>query len=376
MRILVLTKRQYMNKDLIDDRYGRFREIPLALTARGHEVLGICLSYRRRPEKEILDSNVTHRRGVRWQSMNAGPLLLPGLMSYIRRVFRVVREFKPHIVLACSDGIYGILGVWVGRMTNTRCIFDLYDNFESFGSTRYTGLLPIYRWAVRNADGVLCVSAPLREKVVSEYQRTLPTLVVENGVRTDIFYSRDMNECRKRLGLPTESIIIGTAGALHQNRGIDALWRGYERLASEDTRIHLAFAGSRDRHTRIPSGPRVHDFGILPPAEVPFLINSLDVAVICNLDSEFGRYCFPQKAYEALSCHKSLVAANVGAMKAMLANYPDNLFTPGDPEDLARAIKRQIEETRAPDIPVPTWDYLADKLDIFMQSICDGRDAK
>ena len=45
MKILVLTKRQYMGKDLLDDRFGRFRELPLELAKLGHEVTGICLSY-------------------------------------------------------------------------------------------------------------------------------------------------------------------------------------------------------------------------------------------------------------------------------------------------------------------------------------------
>ena len=31
MKILVLTKRQYMGKDLLDDRFGRFWEVPLEL---------------------------------------------------------------------------------------------------------------------------------------------------------------------------------------------------------------------------------------------------------------------------------------------------------------------------------------------------------
>jgi hypothetical protein len=31
MKIFVLTKRQYMGKDLLDDRFGRFRELPLEL---------------------------------------------------------------------------------------------------------------------------------------------------------------------------------------------------------------------------------------------------------------------------------------------------------------------------------------------------------
>ena len=43
-----------MNKDLIDDRYGRFREIPLALAQMGHQVKGICLSYQPKNEGKII----------------------------------------------------------------------------------------------------------------------------------------------------------------------------------------------------------------------------------------------------------------------------------------------------------------------------------
>ena len=52
MRILVLTKRQYMGKDLLDDRFGRFRELPLELARLGHQVHGLCLSYRARNEAQ------------------------------------------------------------------------------------------------------------------------------------------------------------------------------------------------------------------------------------------------------------------------------------------------------------------------------------
>lgn len=40
MRILVLSKRRYTGKDLLDDRYGRLYEIPAGLVARGHAVVG------------------------------------------------------------------------------------------------------------------------------------------------------------------------------------------------------------------------------------------------------------------------------------------------------------------------------------------------
>jgi len=48
LRILVLTKRQYTNRDLLDDRFGRIRELPLQLGLRGFQVDGLCLSYNRK----------------------------------------------------------------------------------------------------------------------------------------------------------------------------------------------------------------------------------------------------------------------------------------------------------------------------------------
>ena len=65
-KILVLTKRQYTHKDLLDDRFGRLREIPLELARRGHRVTGLCLSYRSREEDWVSDGP------VRWKSINAG----------------------------------------------------------------------------------------------------------------------------------------------------------------------------------------------------------------------------------------------------------------------------------------------------------------
>ncbi len=97
-RIFVITKRQYMNKDLIDDRFGRFREIPLALSRMGNEVTGLCLSYKLKNEGWVPDEK------VRWKSINATPLLIPGLVRFIHEAFRLVKNAD--VIWACSDSIY------------------------------------------------------------------------------------------------------------------------------------------------------------------------------------------------------------------------------------------------------------------------------
>ena len=81
----------------------------------------------------------------------------------------------------------------------------------------------------------------------------------------------------------------------------------------------------------------VHDLGTLPLDIVPALLNALDLAVICNRDSAFGRHCFPQKAYEIIACRVPLVAAAVGSMNELLTEYPNCLYEPESANGLAQA---------------------------------------
>ena len=154
MRILVLCKRQYMNKDLLDDRYGRFREIPLALAQRGHPVSGLCLSYKEKKEGRTWDGNVC------WDSFNAGSGRLRGLIRYFATAVKEAQHAE--VIWACSDSFYGIIGLRAARKHGIPLVFDLYDNFEFYLAARLPVVKQLYRLAVRKADAVTCISAPLK----------------------------------------------------------------------------------------------------------------------------------------------------------------------------------------------------------------------
>src|SRR5919108_901317 len=369
MKILVLTKRQYMGKDLLDDRFGRFRELPLELAKLGHQVLGICLSYRPRNQAVVKDGSDKANRFVSWYSVNLGPLILPGLFAYVRQVQSLARRHQPEILWACSDSFHIIAGSSVSRLLNIPCVIDLYDNFESFKGTRLTGVLRLFKRVVRGAEGVTCVSWPLADHIIRNYQRQRPTVVLENAVRTDLFYARERIACRKHFGFPESATIIGTAGALQKSRGIGVLFRAFEILSQTEAGLHLAVAGPRDRLTRIPGRPDVYDMGILPLEEVPAFLNALDVAVICNKSSLFGRYCFPQKAYEILACRVPFVAAAVGSMNEVLVDYPQCLYEPESAASLAEAIRRQLNAPAVVDADVPSWADSAKELESFLETI-------
>ena len=365
MRILVLTKRQYMGKDLLDDRFGRFRELPLALARLGHEIQGISLSYRCRAEGAITDFVPSQDGQVVWHSFNLVNAFVPALQSYFKHARQLILDFHPDIIWACSDAYHAIFGWRLSQKYQTKCVIDLYDNFEAFGATKLPPALALFKRAVKRAAGVTCFSQRLAERVVQIYPRVKPTVVIESGVDTESFSPLDRTSCRQQLGLPEDATIIGTAGALHRGRGIDVLFRGLEILNSEDGNIHLALAGPRGRRTFIPRSPNIHDLGILSWDRVPLLINALDVAVSCYRDSEIGRYSFPQKAYEIIACQTPIVSTAVGTMIDLLSSHPECMFEPDNLESFVRAVRSQLARPAPIDLKAPSWSDSARQLEKF-----------
>jgi glycosyltransferase involved in cell wall biosynthesis len=364
LRILVLSKRQYTNKDLLDDRFGRLREIPLALARSGHSVRGLCLSYAPRVEGWTRDGP------VQWKSVNATPLRLPGLLRFIREASILTRTSD--VIWGCSDSIYGVIGYFLGRLSGTPVVFDLYDNFEYFILAKIPPLRSLYRHALRHCDAVTCVSKPLAT-LINTRSRTHGIHVLENAVREDIFKPLDQHDCRSRLNLPLASRIIGTAGALEENRGIRNLFDAFTQLRERIPDLHLAVAGRRRPNLPIPVDPKVHDLGELPLEAVPDFVNALDVAVVCNLDNAFGRYCFPQKAREIMACNIPLIAARVGSMEQLLHEHPEWLYTPHDSTDLARVLEYRLADRRTGYNAVISWSQVATALETVFEEVVAAR---
>ena len=372
MRILVLSKRQYTSRDLIDDRYGRLREIPLALAKAGHSVCGICLSYRTRQEGVWEDEKNGAR--VAWHLLNVDKLFPFGSANYWKKVEAVGKTFQPDIVWACSDVLHAILGYSVAKKLKVVLVTDLYDNFESFGLTRLPGMTSAFRRALRKAHGITCVSKPLARYVRDTIRCSCPIEVLENAVPENTFSPLDQAECRRALKLPENGIFIGTTGAISKSRGIETLFKAFEILAEERPDVHLILAGARDTGLSLPNHPRVHYLGMLPAERVPFVLSALDIAVICNRKSLFGEYCFPQKFYESIACNVPVVAAATGPMIELLRDYPQNLYEPESPESLAQALRGQMKNFSPLPIKVPTWNMMGAKLaDFFHRRLIETR---
>ena len=343
---------------MIDDRFGRIRELPLELALKGHEVAGLCLSYKNKEERITCDGP------VRWHSLNAGRWLLPGLRRFYRQALKYAQSAD--LIWACSDSIYGIVGQMLSNKVSVPLVFDLYDNFEYFLAARFPVIKQYYRRVIKNCSAVTCASQPLAE-LVSAYGRTERAVVLENAVRPELFFPMPQQKSRSEIGLPLDCRLIGTAGALDRNRDIQSLFKAFEILKEKHPELHLALAGPRK--VKLPRGERIHDLGVLPLEKIPIFWNALDVAVICNQDNPFGRYCFPQKAVEIMACDVPLIAARVGSMESLFQNHPQWLFSTGDCHDLAEVLQRRLGDRVTGYRFVTSWKDAALKLEAVFNEV-------
>jgi glycosyltransferase involved in cell wall biosynthesis len=345
-----------MSKDVIIDRYARLYEIPHQLAKLGHLVYGYCLSYQNAPKG--LWIHETNPGQLIWKSYP----IWPNGLNYWPTMLRELSAFQPNLIIGASDIPHVALAAQLSRKLDVPYLIDLYDNFEGFGQARIPGMKKLLRNAVHTAPLVTTTSQALADFVLESYKAKGTVLSMPSTIDHNTFYKQNQTQCRKSLGLPIDAKLIGTAGGLYADKGIDTLYSTWKRLATQYDNLHLVLAGPTDPNCRPPNHERVHYLGLLPHHQIATLFNSLNVGIIYLRDTVFGRYCFPQKAYEMAACGTPIVAGHVGAMRNLLANIEEALYQPDNIHDLIRAITFQLHNPQRIDIPIEDWESLIRQL--------------
>ena len=352
MRVLFITKQQYMAKDLLADRFGRFYEIPRVLGQLRHDLHGVCLRYW--PSKTGVMTSGSHDF-VKWTSFPLGKDLPLGFVRHYVRLVRIARRIKPDIVVGASDCFHIIMAARLGTKLSIPYAVDLYDNFEAYRATQIPGLRHWYRSAVSKAAAVSVVSETLLAKVETEYRPTGIVRTVTNAVAPEFFHAGDKAMARRNLGLPESRLLVGSAGSLTRSRDIAILCRAIERIKNINPRVCFVLAGPTDMSMTPQACGKMIYLGQLPHKRVGDLFRALDVGIVCNRDDQFGRYCFPQKLFEMLACNLPVVAADVGATHNLLRESKTCLYHPTSEDSLVNAILAQFGGGCLPALPIPTW---------------------
>jgi glycosyltransferase involved in cell wall biosynthesis len=288
------------------------------------------------------------RDGVHWSSIS---LVSGNPLRYLHHVHRLAGDLRPDWIGGLSDTWYGILAARLGQQLRTNSLIDAYDNYESY----IPWLRPLHlawRSAINNAT-LVTAAGPGLARLLEQYRDGKPTMTVPMAADPTGFEPMDRTGCRQQLGLPENRKLVGYCGSIFRNRGIELLFTAINRLKQTRNDLDLVLAGRK--------GP-----GITLPADaiwlehvaddmMPAVFNSLDILAVINKASAFGKFSYPVKLYEAMSCQLPVVASRTPATRWILNDNEDLLVEPDDAGQLCDALQRLLGTARINYGHQPDW---------------------
>jgi glycosyltransferase involved in cell wall biosynthesis len=209
------------------------------------------------------------------------------------------------------------------------------------------------RMLARTLRAVICISAAVRENLVSSGLDTLRLVTIHNGLDpASMCARRSAAQVRVELGLSPEQRLIGVIGNIKPWKGQEVVVRAMGLLKDRYTDLTCVLVGDtaqaeRDYLRRIES--IAADLGVSERilitgyrSDVADFVAALDIQVHASIAPEpFGRVLL-----EGMAFAKPLVASGGGAVPEIVADGETGLlFRPGVPEDLARCLQRLLDDS-------------------------------
>ena len=269
------------------------------------------------------------------------------LVAY-RKLKQAARDFKPDFIYERCN-LFLLSGLMLKRKLGIPMLLEvnapLTDERLQFGGLGLPGLA---RWSERSvwrgADAVLPVTRVLADLVAAEGVPASRLVVVPNGINQAHFaHAPERNAARRRLGWPTDVLVLGFTGFVRDWPGVDRVLRWMASSAAPaDSRFLLVGDGPAraDLETlarNLGLAERVCFTGVVPRSEVPAYVAAFDVA----LQPAVTAYASPLKLFEYLALAKAIVGPRTPNIQEVLHDGVNALlFNPHDEASLAEALTR------------------------------------
>jgi len=226
---------------------------------------------------------------------------------------------------------------------------------------------------LEHADAIISPSAFVKQKLVENGYAAHRIRVSDYGLRTDVLADYRF--------VPADHLRVGYIGTILPHKGVDVLVKAFNQL--DDARAELKIYGNltydpgyADQVKALARHPGIRFMGEIDNAEVGRALSGIDVLVVPSLWYENS----PINIHEAQLVGVPVIASNIGGMVELVRNEIDGLlFRVGDPDDLARQLRRLIAD---PDLldrlqadiePVKTIAENAREMEALYEELLEAR---
>lgn len=199
----------------------------------------------------------------------------------------------------------------------------------------------ITRWLLKLSKIKLIADAPRVAAHLEQQLGIKPDQVIINGIDTRYFSPGNQLLARQLLELPTDKTIIGCAGRLVKEKGIDTLIHALTKLPGH---CHLAVAGEgperphlQEIADRLGLSERIHWLGHC--SNMRSFYRAIDL--FCMPSRQEG---LPLALLEAQACGKSVIATAIGGIPDLLCPHSGQLIKPDNPGELAKSLEQGLSD--------------------------------
>lgn len=358
MRVGVVMKRFYTNRDLIGDRYGRWFHLPKRLVERGCEVVVFCPDFR---NHESIDCVI---EGIRYRSV---PAYASGMMAPSAPWL----DYRADIWIASGQLFAAKQVSKIALKQGKPWLFDCYDFYPTFFPRMLRPFARNYfARLLKGSDGALVASRNL-ELWASEYAPIVKR--IPNGVDLDVFKAMGRSEARLRSGIGECGRLLGYFGSLREELGLEEVLVASQFLKEQGVEHTLLTAGECSEPERITRAGGIW-LGMLTQEELALRISSCDCVLVPYRNSLQVSYSNSCRLTEFLAMGVPIVATKTGDHSELLNKDFRGWAAPSDASSLAGAISRQLLEPSIVDFPGKLeWRRIGDELFEFLVELANPK---
>ena len=192
----------------------------------------------------------------------------------------------------------------------------------------------VQSFALRRADAVIAVSAPLVLRLIKDGVRREKIHCVPNGFAQSVD-TLTRAAARKRLDIPSDALVAGWVGRLSREKGADVM---LDALASADPKWRLSIIGEGDELDRLRQhagelriADRISWHGHI--ADAGSLITAFDAFILSSRTEGT-----PIALLEAMNASVPIIATRVGGVPDVVGSSQAMLVPPEQPGMIAEAL--------------------------------------
>jgi L-malate glycosyltransferase len=263
--------------------------------------------------------------------------------TLIYRLYRVLRDLRPHIVQTHNWGTL-LEGVVAAKLAGVPIVVHAEHGTIQGG----WGRLVIQRFLWRAVHKVLCVSQAHRQRLAETVQFPYDRLtLILNGVDVQAFTPRpaDKDTIRAEMGLELDPIYIGTVGNLRPVKNQVLLLQAAQQVCARYHNVRVVIIGEgplRGQLVRTAEalGIQKQVCWLGARADIPELLNALDIFVLPSLSEGL-----PMSVLEAMACGLPVVATDVGGIPEVVVHgHTGLLVSSQDVQQLTAALETLVQQ--------------------------------